>query len=210
MSIRLLLADDHNLVRQSLRALLEREGFQVLADAADGREAVRLAEQLKPDVAILDVAMPVLNGLEGAQQIQKVSPRTKVILLTMHPEEQYVAAAMRAGVKGFLLKNQAAQDLVRAIEEVARGGVYLSPRVSQVIVEASLGRREIDADPLTPREREILQLIAEGSATKQVAAQLGISVKTAESHRARIMKKLDVHEVAGLVRYAIRQGLVEA
>jgi DNA-binding NarL/FixJ family response regulator len=210
MSIRLLLADDHNLVRQSLRALLEREGFQVLADAADGREAVRLAEQLKPDVAILDVAMPVLNGLEGAQQIQKVSPRTKVILLTMHPEEQYVAAAMRAGVKGFLLKNQAAQDLVRAIEEVARGGVYLSPRVSQVIVEASLGRREIDADPLTPREREILQLIAEGSATKQVAAQLGISVKTAESHRARIMKKLDVHEVAGLVRYAIRQGLVQA
>jgi two-component system, NarL family, response regulator NreC len=210
MSIRLLLADDHNLVRQSLRALLEREGFQVLADAADGREAVRLAEQLKPDVAILDVAMPVLNGLEAAQQIQKVSPRTKVVLLTMHPEEQYVAAAMRAGVKGFLLKNQAAQDLVRAIEEVARGGVYLSPRVSQVIVEASLGRREIDADPLTPREREILQLIAEGSATKQVAAQLGISVKTAESHRARIMKKLDVHEVAGLVRYAIRQGLVEA
>jgi two-component system response regulator NreC len=154
--------------------------------------------------------MPVLNGLEAAVQVQKVSPRTKVILLTMHPEEQYVAAAMRAGVKGFLLKNQAAQDLVRAIEEVARGGVYLSPRVSQVIVEASLGRREIDADPLTPREREILQLIAEGSATKQVAAQLGISVKTAESHRARIMKKLDVHEVAGLVRYAIRQGLVEA
>jgi len=210
MSIRLLLADDHHLVRQSLRALLEREGFQVLADAADGREAVRLAEQLKPDVAILDVAMPVLNGLEAAQQIHKASPRTKVILLTMHPEEQYVAAAMRAGVKGFLLKNQAAQDLVRAIEEVAKGGVYLSPRVSQVIVEASLGRREIDADPLTPREREILQLIAEGSATKQVAAQLGISVKTAESHRARIMKKLDVHEVAGLVRYAIRQGLVEA
>jgi two-component system response regulator NreC len=210
MSIRLLLADDHHLVRQSLRALLEREGFQVLADAADGREAVRLAEQLKPDVAILDVAMPVLNGLEAAQQIQKASPRTKVVLLTMHPEEQYVAAAMRAGVKGFLLKNQAAQDLVRAIEEVARGGVYLSPRVSQVIVEASLGRREIDADPLTPREREILQLIAEGSATKQVAAQLGISVKTAESHRARIMKKLDVHEVAGLVRYAIRQGLVQA
>jgi DNA-binding NarL/FixJ family response regulator len=208
MPIRMLIADDHHLVRESLRALLEKSGFDVLAEAGDGREAVRLAEELKPDIAMLDVAMPALNGLDAAQQIQKVSPRTKTVLLTMHPEEQYVAAAMRAGVKGFLLKTQVAQDLVRALQEVARGGVYLSPRVSQVVVEASLGRREIDADPLTPREREILQLIAEGLATKQVAAQLGISVKTAESHRARIMRKLNVHEVTGLVRYAIRQGLV--
>jgi len=210
MPIRMLIADDHHLVRESLRALLEKSGFDVLAEAGDGREAVRLAGELKPEIAMLDVAMPGLNGLDAAQQIQKVSPRTKCVLLTMHPEEQYVAAAMRAGVKGFLLKTQVAQDLVRALQEVARGGVYLSPRVSQVVVEASLGRREIDADPLTPREREILQLIAEGLATKQVAAQLGISVKTAESHRARIMRKLNVHEVTGLVRYAIRQGLVTA
>jgi DNA-binding NarL/FixJ family response regulator len=208
MPIRLLIADDHHLVRESLRALLEREGFEVLADVADGREAVSAAGRLSPDVAVLDVAMPVLNGLDGALQIQKVSPRTKSILLTMHPEDGYVTAALRAGVKGFLLKTQVAQDLVRAIEEVARGGIYLSPRISQVVVEASLGRRELDADPLTAREREVLQLIAEGKATKKVASTLGISVKTAESHRARIMRKLDIHEVAGLVRYAIRRGLV--
>ena len=166
-------------------------------------------QKFKPEVAVLDVSMPLLNGLDGAQQIQSVSPRTKTIILTMHPEAQYVAAAMRAGVRGFVLKSQAAHDLVRAIEEVAQGGIYLSPKVSQVVVDASLGKREIQADPLTPREREILQLIAEGRATKRVASMLGISVKTAESHRARIMRKLDIHEVAGLVRYAIRQGLVE-
>lgn len=208
-SIRLVLADDHSLVRESLRALLEKEGFEVLADVGDGREAVRLVQKFKPEVAVLDVSMPLLNGLDGAQQIQSISPRTKTIILTMHCEAQYVAAAMRAGVRGFVLKSQAAQDLVRAIEEVAQGGIYLSPKVSQVVVDASLGKREIQADPLTPREREILQLIAEGRATKRVASMLGISVKTAESHRARIMRKLDIHEVAGLVRYAIRQGLVE-
>jgi DNA-binding NarL/FixJ family response regulator len=207
--IRLVIADDHSLVRESLRALLEKEGFEVLADVGDGREAVRLVQKFKPEVAVLDVSMPLLNGLDGAQQIQSVSPRTKTIILTMHPEAQYVAAAMRAGVRGFVLKSQAAHDLVRAIEEVAQGGIYLSPKVSQVVVDASLGKREIQADPLTPREREILQLIAEGRATKRVASMLGISVKTAESHRARIMRKLDIHEVAGLVRYAIRQGLVE-
>jgi two-component system, NarL family, response regulator LiaR len=209
VAIRLLLADDHHLVRESLRTMLEREGFEVLAEVADGREAVRLAGELQPDVAVLDVAMPVLNGLDGADQIRRVSPRTRTVLLTMHAEEQYLQAALQAGVKGFVLKSQVAHDLVRAIQEVARGGVYLSPQVSQFVVEASLGRREIGADPLTRREREVLQLIAEGRTTKEIAAQLHISVKTAESHRARLMGKLDVHEIAGLVRYAIRRGIVE-
>jgi DNA-binding NarL/FixJ family response regulator len=204
----LLLADDHHVMRESLRTMLEAKGFDVVAEAPDGREAVRLAAETTPEVAILDIAMPGLNGLDAAQQIQQVSSSTRILLLTMHAEEPYVAAALRAGVSGYLLKTQVAQDLVRAIEEVARGGIYLSPRVSQAVVDASLGRREMSADPLTPREREVLQLIAEGNSTKQVAAILGISPKTAESHRARIMKKLDVHEVAGLVRYAIRRGLV--
>jgi DNA-binding NarL/FixJ family response regulator len=207
-AIRLLLADDHTLVRESVRTLLEREGFDVVADVADGREAVRLTEELKPDVAVLDVGMPVLNGLDAADQIQRVVPATRIVLLTMHAEEQYVAAALRAGVRGFLLKSQVLSDLVRAIEEVASGGMYLSPRVSQIVVEASLGRRDIESDPLSPREREVLQLIAEGSATREIAVALGISPKTAESHRAGIMRKLGIHGVAGLVRYAIRRGLV--
>ena len=209
MAIRLLLADDHQLVRQSLRALLEREGYQVVAEAGDGREAVRLARELNPDLAVLDVAMPELNGLEAARQIGRAAPRVRTVLLTMHDEEQYVAEALAAGVKGYVLKSQVAHDLLRALEEVAQGAVYLSPRVSHVLVDVSLGRRRIGDDPLTEREREVLHLIAEGRTTKQVAAALGVSVKTAESHRSRLMKKLDIHEVAGLVRYAIRRGLVQ-
>ena len=209
MAIRLLLADDHQLVRQSLRALLEREGYQVVAEAGDGREAVRLARELNPDLAVLDVAMPELNGLEAARQIVRAAPRVRTVLLTMHDEEQYVAEALAAGVKGYVLKSQVAHDLLRALEEVAQGAVYLSPRVSHVLVDVSLGRRRIGDDPLTEREREVLHLIAEGRTTKQVAAALGVSVKTAESHRSRLMKKLDIHEVAGLVRYAIRRGLVQ-
>jgi len=206
---RLLLADDHQLVRESIAALLEREGYEVVAQAGDGREAVRLARELSPDLALLDVGMPMLNGLEAARQIERVSPWTKTVLLTMHTEEQYVAAALDAGIKGYVLKTQVARDLLHALEEVAQGSVYLSPRVSHVLVDASLGRRRIGDDPLTGREREVLQLIAEGRTTRQVAGLLGVSAKTAESHRSRLMKKLDVHEVAGLVRYAIRRGLVQ-
>jgi len=208
VAIRLLLADDHRLVRESLRALLEREGYEVVAEAGDGREAVRLARELNPDLAVLDVAMPELNGLEAARQLQRAAPRTRTVLVTMHEEEQYVAEALAAGVKGYVLKSQVAHDLLRALDEVAGGSVYLSPRVSHVLVDISLGRRRIGDDPLTDREREVLHLIAEGRTTRQVAAALGVSVKTAESHRSRLMKKLDIHEVAGLVRYAIRRGLI--
>ncbi len=206
---RLLLADDHGMVRDSLRVLLERAGFGVVAAVADGREAVRLAAQLRPDVAVLDVSMPTLNGLDAAEQIRRLAPETRCIVLTMHREEQYVTRALAAGARGFVLKTQAAADLVRAVEEVLRGGIYLSPEVSQVVVDASLGRRSVEESPLTGREREVLQLVSEGRTSRQIAAELGVSLRTAESHRARLMKKLEIHEVAGLVRYAVRLGLVE-
>jgi two-component system, NarL family, response regulator NreC len=208
MPLRILLADDHEIFRQGLRALLEREGFEVAAEAADGHAAIQLAAQMTPDVAVVDLAMPMLNGLDAAREITRTSPRTRTILLTMHAEDPYVAKALQAGIRGYVLKSQAAEDLVQAIREVSRGAVYLSPGVSETVVEAYLAKRDIPPDPLTPREHQVLQLIAEGKTTKEVAALLGVSVKTAESHRMRIMTKLDIHETAGLVRYAIREGLV--
>jgi DNA-binding NarL/FixJ family response regulator len=206
--LRILLADDHTIFRQGVRALLEREGFRVDGEAADGREATQIAAEVTPDVAILDVAMPLLNGLDAAQAIARVSPATRSILLTMHTEDPYVTRALQAGIRGYVLKSQATEDLVLAIREVSRGGIYLSPGVSRTVVEAYLARQEMRPDPLSLREREVVQLIAEGKSTKEVAVLLGVSVKTAESHRTRIMSKLDIHETAGLVRYAIRQGLV--
>ena len=208
MSLRVLLADDHRIFRQGVRALLEREGFHVTGEAADGHEAIQMAGNLTPDVAVVDLGMPLLNGLDAAREITRVSPRTRTILLTMHAEDPYVARALKAGIRGYVLKSQAAEDLVQAIREVARGAVYLSPGISETVVEAYLAKRDIPPDPLTPREHQVLQLVAEGKTTKEVAALLGVSVKTAESHRMRIMTKLDIHETAGLVRYAIRQGLV--
>lgn len=208
MSLRILLADDHGIFRQGVKALLEREGFRVDGEAADGHTAIQMAAQLTPDVVVVDLAMPLLNGLDAAREIIRVSPRTRTILLTMHAEDPYVARALQAGIRGYVLKSQAAEDLVQAIREVARGAVYLSPGVSQTVVEAYLAKRDLPSDPLTPREHQVLQLIAEGKTTKEVAALLGVSVKTAESHRMRIMTKLDIHETAGLVRYAIRQGLI--
>jgi two-component system response regulator NreC len=209
MRIRILLADDHMMVRQGIRALLEKEGFDVVAEAMDGREAVRLAEKLKPDVAVLDIAMPLLNGIDAAREIRRVSPRTKTTLLTVHEENQYVVEALRAGVTGYVVKTKAAEDLVKAIREVSLGAVYMSPGVSREAVRAYLDGTEPSTDGLTPREREVLQLVAEGKTTKEVAAVLGISVKTAESHRSRIMEKLDIHETASLVRYAIRLGVIQ-
>jgi DNA-binding NarL/FixJ family response regulator len=209
MPIRVLLADDHLIVRQGLKDLLQREGFTVIAEAPDGREAVRLAREHRPEIAVLDLSMPLLNGLDAAREIQQSCPRTALILLTMHTEDPYIVEAMRAGVKGYVLKTQAAADLVQAIRDVSQGRLYLSPRVSGALAAALVNKSDFQEDPLSPRERQVLQLIAEGQTTKEIASLLGISVKTAESHRSRIMDKLGIHEIAGLVRYAIRRGLVQ-
>jgi DNA-binding NarL/FixJ family response regulator len=196
-------------VRQSLRSLLEREGFQVVGEASDGQEALRLAESFQPDIAVMDISMPILNGLNAAREMSRSSPKTKTILLTQHDEGQYVSEALDAGVKGYVLKNQVASDLLLAIRQVSRGQVYLSPGVSRAVMEAYHSKSEKSKNPLTLRERQVLQLIAEGKSTKDVASLLGISVKTAESHRARLMHKLGIHETASLVRYAVRQGIVQ-
>lgn len=209
MPIKVILADDHALIRQSLRTLLEREGFQVLGEASDGHEAVRLAAQVRPEVAILDIAMPTLNGVDAARELAKLDGKPKAILLTRHDEDQYVIESLRAGVRGYVLKTQAATDLVQAIRQVSRGEIYLSPGISGSVVQAFLAKEDLPLDPLSSRERQVLQLICEGRSTKQVAGQLGISVKTAESHRTRLMQKLNIHETASLVRYAIRRGLVQ-
>ena len=205
----ILLADDHPMFRQGLKALLEREGFEVLAEAADGHKAVRLARQLNPTVAVLDLGMPLLNGIDAARDIHKHAPETEVVLLTMYEEEAYVLEALRAGIRGYVLKAQAAADLVVAIREVMRGAVYLSPGISKTVVDAYMGKSELPPDPLTDRERQVLQLVAEGKTTKGVAEILGLSVKTADSHRTRIMQKLQIHETASLVRYAIRRGFIK-
>jgi two-component system, NarL family, response regulator NreC len=206
----ILLADDHVLFRQALRVVLEREGFTILAEAHDGQEAVALAQKLSPDVAILDIAMPVLNGLDAGAQILKVAPRAKLILLTMYTDEQYVIGALRAGAHGYVIKTQAAQDLVEAVRSVHRGMTYLSPSVSRTLVDACLGRTRTTGDALTSRERQVLQLVAEGKTSKEIAQVLEVGIKSAETYRARIMQKLEIHTTAGLVRYAIRQGLIQA
>jgi two-component system response regulator NreC len=210
MPTRVLLADDHALIRQGLKAFLEKQGFQVVGEASDGQEALRSVEKTQPDVAIIDISMPVLNGVDAARELKKSSLKTKVILLTQHDEDQYVTEALRAGVNGYVLKSQAADDLVHAIQEVCRGSVYLSPHISRAVVDAYLSKTYDSTDSLSGRERQVLQLVSEGKSTKDIAVHLGISVKTAESHRARLMKKLDIHETASLVRYAIRRGLIQA
>jgi DNA-binding NarL/FixJ family response regulator len=210
MPLRVLLADDHEMFIQGLRGLLEHEGVVVVGEALDGREAVRLAEKHRPDVAVLDLTMPLLNGLDAAREIRKISPATKLIILTRHTEEQYIVEGLRAGVNGFLLKTKAATILVQAIKEVSSGALYVSHALSPDVVQAYLAREELPTSPLSGREREVLQLIAEGETMKEIAARLGISVKTIETHRMRLMSKLDIHETAGLVRYAIRKGMIEA
>jgi two-component system response regulator NreC len=210
MAIRIVLADDHVLVRQGLKSLLEREGFQVVAEASDGQEACGHVRSLQPDIAVMDISMPNLTGLNAAREMSRCSPKTKIILLTQHDEGQYIREALEAGAQGYVLKNQVASDLLLAIRQVSRGQVYVSPGVSSAVMEAHQSKSEKSENPLTSRERQVLQLVAEGKSTKGVASLLGISVKTAESHRTRLMQKLDIHETASLVRYAVRHGIVQA
>jgi DNA-binding NarL/FixJ family response regulator len=210
MTVRLLIADDHAIVRQGLRLLLEQEGFEVVGEAKDGSEAVRLAGDLLPDVAVLDRLMPGHCGLEATWEIRRVSPQTRVIMLSGRADEESVLQAVEAGARGWVLKSQDARDLIAAVREVARGGTYLSAAASTAVMDAFRGRAKSSADSLTRRERQVLQLIAEGRRNREIAELLGVSVKTTETHRSRIVTKLNSHHTADLVRYAIRTGLTEA
>jgi len=211
-AIRLLLVDDHLLIRASLRSLMtDFAGIEVVGEAGDGREAVLMVGRYQPDVVLMDISMAGLNGLEATRLIRKEYPHVQVIVLSMHAGERQVLQALRAGAGGYVLKESAPRELELAIESVARGKLFLSPAISRQVIDAYLGRMGGIADPLdqlTPRQREILQLIAEGHSSKQIAHRLDASVKTIESHRASLMERLDIHDIAGLVRYAIRQGLV--
>jgi two-component system response regulator NreC len=207
--VRVVIIDDHLILLQGIRKLLEGEpGLQVVGEACDGREGLDLIRHLKPDIAIVDITLPGLNGLELARVVAAESLRTRIILLTMHKESPYVIEALDTGVHGYVIKTEASADLMRAIREACNDRMYFSPGISQIVVHAYRNRDTLDIDPLTAREREVLQLIAEGQRTKQVAASLGISLKTAESHRTHLMKKLDIHDTASLVRYAVRRGLI--
>ena len=208
MPLRVILADDHHIVRQGIRMLIERQGIQVVAEAADGLTLIEHVKVHLPDVAIVDVSMPGLNGIDATRQMLAALPTLAVVLLTMHDEELHVSAALRAGVRGYVLKTQAADELLDAIRTVSTGGTYLSPKVSRMVVSAYVSGTDTTVDPLTARERIVLQLIAEGRTTKEIAATLNLTVKTAESYRARLMEKLDIHDTAGLVRYAIRRGVI--
>jgi two-component system, NarL family, response regulator NreC len=208
MPIRLILADDHLIVRQGLRMVLEKERIEILGEASDGPEALRLIRELHPDIAVLDLDMPGLDGLAVLREATVVSPQTRAIILTRHMEEPYAVEALRIGARGYVLKTQASTDLVAAIQHVDRGEVYLSPKISKAVVQAYL-TNEGPSGQLSVRERQVLQLVAEGFSTKKIATLLGISVKTADTHRTKLMEKLDIHQTAGLVRYAIRNGLLE-
>ena len=212
--VRILLADDHTIVRQGLRKVLEeRPEWEVVAEAGDGREAVRLAEQHRPDVAIVDVAMPLLNGIESTRQITKRAPNTRVLVLSMHADEAYVTQILQAGATGYLLKDSADVDLVKAVEEAVSGRSFFSPAIARVMLDDY--RRQLTDkgvsdryEILSEREREIFQLIAEAKANKEIAALLNVSTSTVETHRAHIMEKLDLHSAAEIVLYAVRRGVI--
>jgi DNA-binding NarL/FixJ family response regulator len=215
--ITVLLAEDHAIVRQGLCALLKSDGhFLVVGEARTGREAVEMAKALRPDVILMDIAMPVLNGLEATRQILTADPAARVIVLSAHSDDEYIERMNSAGVAGFLEKQTSAEILTKAIREVARGNTFFSPSIAKRLQDNQGRPRDRDGvlkangRRLTSRESEVLQLVAEGAANKQVAAQLGISIKTVEKHRQHLMDKLNIHETAGLTRYAIAQGIVES
>lgn len=213
-NIRILLADDHGLVRKGLRLLVEsQEAMEVIGEAADGREAVRLAEALRPDIAILDIAMPNLNGIEATAQIVKGAAEARVIILSMHSDESYVVRALDAGARGYLLKDSAEEDLVQAIRTVAQGRPYFSPAISATLLEdyvRTLRQRGLtdSYELLTDREKEVLQLLAEGKSNKEVASLLNLSPYTVETHRTNMMQKLNLHNTAEIVLYAVRKKII--
>jgi len=213
-TIRILLADDHTVVRKGLRLLLESQaGFEVIADACDGRETIALAEQHQPDVVVLDVAMPILNGIEAARQISAKLPNTAIVFLSMHSDEGYVLKALKSGARAYLLKDSAEHDLIAAIKAVSEGKAFFSPAISKMLVEDYMRQmRERDVEDsyelLTTREREILQLLAEGKSNKDVASLLNLSLYTVETHRSNIFQKLNLHNSAELILYAIRKGVI--
>ena len=218
--LRILIADDHEVARRGIRALLESHpGWEVCGEAKDGREAVELASKEKPDLILLDIGMPNLNGLEAARQILAVSPDIAILILTMHDSDQVVREVLRAGARGFLLKSDAGRDLVAAVEALQLQRTFFTTRVSQMVLDGFLDRdnrldgternhEDLD-DVLTGREREVIQLLAEGKTSKEVAVTLNLSVKTAETHRTNLMRKLGLHSVADLTRYAVRNGIVQ-
>ena len=209
-SLRILLADDHELLRQGLRTLIEiQSGWQVCGEATTGREAVAKARELKPDIVVMDFTMPELNGMEATRQIHAALPRTQVLILTMHESEELVREVLAAGARGYVLKSDAGRVLVDALKALADQKPYFTSKISALVLEGYLNPITRENPALTPREREIVQLVAEGRSTKELADRLGISPKTAETHRTNIMRKLNVHSVSEVVRYAIRNKLVE-
>jgi DNA-binding NarL/FixJ family response regulator len=215
--LRILIADDHEVARHGIRALLESHpGWEVCGEAKDGRETVELAESLKPDLILLDIGMPNLNGLEATRQILATSPEAVILILTMHDTDHVVREVLRAGARGFLLKSDAGRDLVAAVEALQRQRTFFTNRVSQMVLDGYLDRDNGDGETsnssdniLTTREREVIQLLAEGKTSKEVAVALNLSVKTAETHRTNLMRKLDLHSIADLTRYAVRNGIVQ-
>jgi DNA-binding NarL/FixJ family response regulator len=216
--LRVLVADDHEIVRRGLRTLIEAQpGWQVTAEASDGREAVEKARTMRPDVAVLDIGMPSLNGLEAARQMFKNDARAKILILTMHDSDPLIREVLDAGARGYVLKTDASRDLVTAINAVRSNKTFFTAKVAQMLLDGYLDKKppKDQESPsaqtrLTPRQREIVQLLAEGKSTKEVAVGLGVSIKTAETHRANIMKRLDCHSVSELVRYAVRNHIIEA
>jgi len=213
--VSVLIADDHEIVRRGLRALIhEQPGWQVVAEATDGREAVAKAEEFKPDVAILDITMPSLNGLEATRQIAKLSPRTKVLILSIHESDQLIHKLVGAGARGYILKADAGRHFITAVKTLLANKTFFTPKVAQKLMDGHLDKvpkaSEEEFSPITGRQREVLQLLAEGKSSKEVASILGITLKTAETHRSNLMRRLNCHSVTELVRYAIRNQIVEA